>query len=322
MKRRTFLLSSAVVAAGAALPITWAALRDEEVEVPIDPADSRSAAVLWYSQTGNTARYGRLIAHVLRGRGLDVVAGDYRTLGPAAVTGRDLVIAGTPVQYFDVPANLRDFLTSLPPIAPARIAAYCTFGGPGGNVTNTAIRLLEALADRGGVPVAFERFGNLSTFAPTWSLGNEARILAYRHLPDASTYDRVRAFATRVLDRARAGTGIETAKRPDPSDLFRGGLTRVPTKWMMGGHRIEASECVGCLACQEACPVGAIAVADGRIDSGACLACMGCVNHCPTGALRMTFLGRDVEGWRRFSERVGIAIEEPSELVPPGGGPA
>lgn len=45
--------------------------------------------------------------------------------------------------------------------------------------------------------------------------------------------------------------------------------------------------CVACGACESACPVGAIAMGDGKyeINADSCIDCGTCAGTCPTGAI-------------------------------------
>ncbi len=319
MKRRTFLIgaaASAAIAAGAAVPWLFPTLGRRRDDLAIPVATPRRAAVVWFSQTGHTGRVGRLIARRWQSQGLEVVAGDYRAFDATTMPGFDLVVLGSPVNYFEAPGHFRDWIRDLPPLAGVRAAAYVTFGGEGGNTFNAVAGLLEAAADRGALPVDLAVFGNMSTFAPTWSLGNEGRILKYRHLPDAGTWSAVRAFADRTLQRARTGTGIAVSREWNPRDLVRGAVSIAGTKVLTGGHGADAGTCIGCGTCVRGCPVGAIEAATRAVDGSRCVACLGCVNTCPAGAMRMQFLGKPVEGFGEFLRRHSIVIAEPPELGP------
>lgn len=51
-------------------------------------------------------------------------------------------------------------------------------------------------------------------------------------------------------------------------------------------HKVTEG-CIGCSACEGACPVGAVKVEDGVavVDAGACIDCGACEGACPTGAI-------------------------------------
>lgn len=275
----------------------------------------QKALVLCYSQTGHTARYGRLIAYRWAQQGLEVETCRWGWGERPDVRGYDLIAVGTPVQYLDVPQNVQDWLDALPVIEGTGVAAFVTYGGAGDGQHHAAVRLLGALVDHGGVPLGLETFGNMSTYPPTWSLGHEGRILKYRTKPDQATYQQVRSYAAAVLERYGHGQAIEAHSALEISGLYRGGLSRGLAKALLGRHEIDTRRCLRCGTCVKTCPVGAIDLAPARIDTRRCLLCFGCLNNCPAGAQVMTVLGKPLYGFPAFLKRHSIIIQEPSELA-------
>jgi len=55
--------------------------------------------------------------------------------------------------------------------------------------------------------------------------------------------------------------------------------------------KLDTEACVGCGACEEVCPHGVLAVADGKarlVDHDACMECGACALNCPASALTLT----------------------------------
>ena len=271
----------------------------------------KKALVIYYSQTGHTRRYAEVVARVFGKNGVLTTVGDIRQIDLGKAKDFDLVVAGTPVHYYDVPENVTKQIRAMDRIQGAGAAAYATFGGPGNNQHNTACSLLSLLVEKGGVPLGIACFGNMSTYAPTWSMGNQERILKYRHLPDAATYDRVRAFAEGLLADLKKGR----SKTVDKEICLDEAMRHLPSRWaaklMTTSHTIDPERCIGCGTCQKVCPVGAMDPDRHRVDQDRCIACLGCVNNCPAGAVTMEFLGKKVYGFNEFLDKHAIHLLEP-----------
>ena len=272
------------------------------------------ACVLWYSQTGHTALYGKLVAKCWEKQGITVTAGNMNQADKSKLAGYDLIAIGTPVHYLDVPQNVQDWLTGIPSIGGIGVVAYTSFGGNGDGQHNAAVSILEALTNRGGIPLGMGTFGNMSAYPPTWSMGNEARTLKFRDKPDQATYARVRAMAADVLGHYGSGQGIEAQSETSFTGLFKGGISRGVAKVTIGRHEIDTKLCVHCETCVNRCPAGAIDLAIPRVDTGRCMLCFGCLNNCPTGAHDMTTFGKKIYSFAELLKRNKINIEEPVEL--------
>ena len=52
--------------------------------------------------------------------------------------------------------------------------------------------------------------------------------------------------------------------------------------------KVDESKCVGCGACVDVCPNGAITLDDvAKIDESKCIECGACVDACPQGAISL-----------------------------------
>jgi ferredoxin/flavodoxin len=307
--RRTFLKKSALSVLALSAPLATAS--KARAYHKMNSKKPQTAAVVWYSQTGNTERTGQFIANTLKKRGLKVDASEYRDFDKTALASYDLIVAGSPVYYYDVPSNFKQWLSTLPDISGIPSAAYVTFGGEGGNQHNTVCTLLELLTDKGGAPVGIKTFGNMSTFALTWSFGNEERVLEYKHLPDKDAYAAMGDYASSILERVHFNQPIEIEKDFDYREWFKSTPSIWTTKLFIFNHTIDKDKCIQCHTCTKKCPVGAIDLSKNYVDTDRCIACLGCVNNCPEQAFNMEFFGNKVYGFNEFVRRNHIEILRP-----------
>jgi NAD(P)H dehydrogenase (quinone) len=163
--RRSFLIKGVVAATALSLgPLACSHFSTQRATGPLKTKDPHKAIVLWYSQTGNTERYGKLIARRLELAGLAVDAGEIRRMEPSSLSAYDLIVFGSPVNHYDIPPNVKQWLDQTPSIDGRAVAAFVSFGGPEGNQYNAACSILEPLTRHGGVPVGLSAFMNLATF--------------------------------------------------------------------------------------------------------------------------------------------------------------
>ena len=156
--RRIFLKKSALTATTlASWPVLSACVNISKIKakVPMKSNIIRKATVVWYSQTGNTQKCGKVLAKTFENKGITVSYGDMRNLDQTKITDADLIVIGAPVFYYDIPDFVKNFIQSLPDLKGISVAAYVTFGGPEGNQHNAACSILEGLVEKNGVPVGF-----------------------------------------------------------------------------------------------------------------------------------------------------------------------
>ena len=53
--------------------------------------------------------------------------------------------------------------------------------------------------------------------------------------------------------------------------------------------KVDTAKCVGCAACEEACPVNAIKMDNNKaVITGGCIGCCACETQCPVGAITVS----------------------------------
>jgi Pyruvate/2-oxoacid:ferredoxin oxidoreductase delta subunit/flavodoxin len=310
--RRDFLMKSVIAGAALCLPLSLphesrAAYPDFKTRNP------KRMLALWYSQTGQTRRHARHIGCILKAKGLAVDACDMQDFDQNRLSNYDLIIVGTPVFYYDTPANVSEWLETIPSIKGTPVAAFVSFGGPEGNQHNASCHILKLLADKGGVPVGRDTFRNIASYpTPNW---NNPKQISGQHLPNAETFEQVRRFTAGVMERITLGETISVGYEV----ALREGLRWLPlvslNKKAISKHTVDAQKCIGCQTCVKKCPTKAINPSRQTVDRDKCLACFGCLNNCPADAVVMEYRGERLYGFPEYLKRNKIAIMEPAELA-------
>jgi ferredoxin/flavodoxin len=309
--RRDFIKKTAIVGAALCLPVALA--RESIAAYPdLKTRDPKKVLVLWYSQTGQTSRYARLISCILKGKGLAVDVRDMQEFDKNLLPGFDFIILGTPVFYYDTPSNVNEWLKTIPSISGTPVAVFVSFGGPEGNQHNASTHILKHLTEKGGVPVGRDAFRNIAAYpTPRWDSANQ---ISGQHLPDAATFDQVRHFTVDTMERITHGETISVSYEL----ALREGLRTLPLVWLnkkaISKHTVDAEKCIGCETCVRKCPTKAINPFKQTVDREKCLACFGCLNNCPADAVVMEYRGDRLYGFPEYLKRNKINILEPPEF--------
>jgi ferredoxin/flavodoxin len=307
INRRKFISCCAAAAAGCSIIPANANAGTIAPVNTLRKAAPEKAVVIYYSQTGHTRIYSELIAETWEKAGLKVDTVFIKKADISSLPGYDLIGVGSPVHYLDAPVNVKNWLGSIPSIKGSGTVSFASYGGNGDGQRRAAASILKMLSDKGGVPLGMDMFGNMSTYPPTWSLGNSERILKFRDRPNEKTYEGVRAFASKTLVQYGRG-GISFAT--EPGSILSGKAMMAPTKLFIS-HKLIKSKCIACGKCMRQCPTGAIDIAEAKIDEGKCILCFGCLNNCPADAHEMKIFGKKLYGFPDFLKRNNIKIALP-----------
>jgi len=310
MNRRDFLNRGMGVCATAIMP-GCTSLRVVKAAGPMKKNQPGKALVAWYSQTGHTKLYAKVIEKAWGKLGIDVHASDIREIDRETLGSYDLIAVGTPVFYYDMPIPVKEWLNSIPEIKGTPVAAFVSYGGPGGNVHNTAVGMLELLSKKGGVPVGMHAFGNMGAFPPDWAGGATDNVLKYRHLPDEGTFEAVKLYAEEVLKNVNENKPVEVSGNIDLREFIKGGMATWSIKALTGEHTIDKTKCIKCGVCLRKCPTNAIDIKSGSISSSDCILCFGCMNSCPVQAHDMKFMGKKMYGFNELLKQNHITIPDP-----------
>ena len=309
--RRDFIKKSAILCAAASLPVCFPAATSAAPKA-FAIRDPKRVLIPYYSQTGMTGRYARLIGCLLSERGLSVDLADMRSFGKRCPDGYDLILVGSPVFYYDIPTNVVDWLTSLPSLSGKPVAAFVSFGGPEGNQHNALCHALSLLEKAGGVPAGMAAFRSIPGYpTPGWDSANQR---SGEHLPNEETYRQVRVFTDQVVDNVLRGKPILYSSEIALREMLR----MFPLVWLnkkaMGKHTVDGNACILCRTCVKVCPVVAIDPEKRRVDRDRCIACFGCLNNCPADAVVIEYRGKRLYGFPEYLKRRQITISEPPEF--------
>jgi ferredoxin len=309
--RRNFIKKSAIICAALSLPLSLPASA-RAVHREFKTRDPKRALVLCYSQSGFTSRYGRLIACLLKEKGLTVDVLDMKGFDKSRFAHYDLIIIGSPVFYYDIPSNVSGWLGTIPSITGIPVAAFVSFGGPEGNQHNAVCHTLRLLTDRGGVAVGMDAFRSIPAYpTPAWDSANQR---SGEHLPNEATYDQVRRFTKQTLERVKRGESITYEAEISAREIFQ----TLPLVWLnkkaISKHTVDAAKCILCRTCVKKCPVAAIHPERQFVDRDKCVACFGCLNNCPADAVVMEYRGKRLYGFPEYLRRRKITILEPLEF--------
>lgn len=243
--------------------------------------------VIYFSGTGNSRYCAQRMAHRLGDKTLD--AKEYIKNGIAAELSSETPwVFAAPVYAWQAPKVFTDFIRAATFTCSRKAWFILTCGSDVG----AAGEYLHALCEEKGL----EYMGTCAVAMPE-------NFIAMFAAPSPDKCEKIISKADVLLDacaeRVRAG-GAFPEKRSNVFDRLKSGpVNNGFNRFFIKSdpYRVKNS-CTGCGLCAKECPLGNIALKDGRPQWGdKCTQCMACICLCPTEAIEY---GRRSVGKRRY----------------------
>ncbi|HAL61192.1 MAG TPA: hypothetical protein DCP08_02135 [Chloroflexi bacterium] len=239
------------------------------------------AAIIYFSQTGNTERIAEAICLGLNSQHLPADLIPLSKAKPTDLARYDFLGLGHPVFFWKPPLNVRRFINSLPSLEGQRGFVFCTWGSH----KSSALLVTAKMLSQRGLQI-------LGTFDArgfdSYPIYNKMG-LGFGH-PDEKELEAARGFGA---DLARKVHDDETMRVALPRFIFHL-LPILSPDWLTSSRlfpkaRLTQDACDRCGECAEVCPTGNIEMTPYPLLGEDCLGCYRCAEVCPLGALHVNW---------------------------------
>lgn len=257
--------------------------------------EKKTAAVIWFSPSGNTGKVAHWFVGALREAGFLVneidltgmTAAERNSVETKALVDCELVVLGSPVHNWHASPILLDFVSGLPVCRKGKAIIFCTFGA-----VTPGIALDEmdaALFDRGIIII-----GAAAILGEHSMMRGLPDPLAAGH-PSAEDNALIERLVAHVISKQKGFPVPEPRHHNISPGLVRFVANTLSLKTMRRfspGISRHVEQCNDCGECVESCPTGNIEVRESVPLIGEdCIKCYNCVSICPTGVSAANLTG-------------------------------
>lgn len=255
----------------------------------------RKALVLYYSCSQNTARLAKDAENTIKNCGWQVESAMLRNAVKAIPQEKpDLVVLGTPVQYFTVPEAAMKMIQNLPNFNGVPAFVFSTYGGCVSN--NVPFVLATELSKKGAKIVGGAQFlaPHSCRINGNGSLGNTEEAFG-KGRPNEKEINDFREVISGLVEKIE--NGHDKPIEPDRlkintmsvASAFMNTFSSLKLKRVFMPHvEINSNICKSCKKCSMVCDTGSIAYdEDGKVlfNRDTCVKCYSCIEQCAEGAL-------------------------------------
>jgi len=240
--------------------------------------------IVYFSQTGSTARAVERIATGLRASGFEVRACNIKDQKPPDVHGYEVLGIGFPVYAFKPPLNVCDYVSRLPDLEGRPAFVFLTHGT---HRFNAADSIRRELVRKKAKEVGYFHCRGADFYLQYLKLGY---LFSADH-PTAEELASAETFGREIAKRVQDGQHPTASREHAPPLIYR--FERLTfSRWLSTWvhcrlFRVDVKKCNACGLCMARCPVGNITEgkAGHPVWGRNCLLCLTCEMECPEEAI-------------------------------------